>query len=51
MKFNDSAPMPIIAIDFDDTINVLGSHTYPECGEVGIGLQHTNLGKIQTFKS
>ena len=34
MKFNDSAPMPIIAIDFDDTINVLGSHTYPECGEV-----------------
>lgn len=34
MKFNDKAPMPIIAIDFDDTINVMGSHTYPECGEV-----------------
>lgn len=34
MKFNDKAPMPIIAIDFDDTINIMGSHTYPECGEV-----------------
>lgn len=34
MKFNDSAPMPIIAIDFDDTINVLGGDTYPQCGEV-----------------
>lgn len=34
MKFNDKAEMPIIAIDFDDTINVLGSKTYPKCGEV-----------------
>lgn len=34
MKFKDSAPMPIIAIDFDDTINVNGSDTYPVCGEV-----------------
>ena len=34
MKFNDKAPMPIIAIDFDDTINVLGCNKYPECGEV-----------------
>lgn len=34
MKFNDKAKMPIIAIDFDDTINVLGGKTYPECGEV-----------------
>ena len=32
MKFNDSAPMPIIAIDFDDTININGSNTYPQCG-------------------
>lgn len=34
MKFNDKAPMPIIAIDFDDTINIGGSDTYPVCGEV-----------------
>ena len=33
-KFNDDAPRPIIAIDFDDTINIMGNHTYPECGEV-----------------
>lgn len=33
MKFNDKAPMPIIAIDFDDTINVMGSSKYPQCGE------------------
>lgn len=34
MKFNDKAPMPIIAIDFDDTINIQGSNTYPKCGTV-----------------
>lgn len=33
-KFRDSAPMPIIAIDFDDTINIGGSNTYPECGKI-----------------
>lgn len=32
-KFKDNAPMPIIAIDFDDTINVNGGDTYPICGE------------------
>jgi hydroxymethylpyrimidine pyrophosphatase-like HAD family hydrolase len=26
--------MPIIAIDFDDTININGAHKYPVCGEV-----------------
>lgn len=34
MKFNDKAEMPIIAIDFDDTINIQGNNTYPQCGEV-----------------
>lgn len=34
MKYNDKAEMPIIAIDFDDTINIQGSNTYPQCGEV-----------------
>ncbi len=34
MRFKDSAELPIIAIDFDDTINVNGSDTYPECGTV-----------------
>lgn len=34
MKFNDKAELPIIAIDFDDTINVQGSKTYPQCGTV-----------------
>ena len=33
-KYNDKAPMPIIAIDFDDTININGSETYPVCGNV-----------------
>ena len=33
MKFNDSATMPIIAIDFDDTINIQGVDTYPICGK------------------
>ena len=33
-KFHDSAPMPIIAIDFDDTINIGGADTYPKCGKV-----------------
>lgn len=33
-KFNDSATMPIIAIDFDDTININGAHKYPICGDV-----------------
>jgi hypothetical protein len=32
-KFNDSAVMPIIAIDFDDTINIGGADTYPICGK------------------
>lgn len=34
MRFKDSAELPIIAIDFDDTINVNGSDTYPTCGTV-----------------
>jgi hypothetical protein len=34
LKFNDSATMPIIAIDFDDTININGAHKYPVCGDV-----------------
>ena len=34
MKFNDSAIMPIIAIDFDDTLNINGAHKYPICGSV-----------------
>ena len=33
-KFHDSAPMPIIAVDFDDTININGADTYPVCGDV-----------------
>lgn len=33
MTFRDSAEMPIIAIDFDDTINMNGGDTYPICGE------------------
>ena len=33
MIFRDSAPMPIIAIDFDGTINCNGEDTYPICGE------------------
>lgn len=33
MRFNDSAEMPIIAIDFDDTINIQGADTYPICGK------------------
>ena len=33
MIFLDSAPMPIIAIDFDGTINCNGENTYPICGE------------------
>lgn len=32
MKYSDSAPMPIIAIDFDDTINIGGE--YPKCGRI-----------------
>lgn len=32
--FKDSAPLPIIAIDFDGTINVNGEDTYPVCGEL-----------------
>lgn len=33
-RFVDSAEAPIIAIDFDGTINVGGEGKYPECGEV-----------------
>lgn len=33
-KFQDSAIAPIIAWDFDDTININGGHKYPECGEI-----------------
>lgn len=33
-KYVDNAVAPIIAFDFDDTINVNGSDKYPECGEV-----------------
>lgn len=34
IKYKDSAPMPIIAVDFDDTININGSSSYPTCGKV-----------------
>lgn len=34
MKFTDSAEMPIIAIDFDGTINIGGESNYPMCGRV-----------------
>ena len=33
-KFIDNAVAPIIAFDFDDTINVNGRDKYPLCGEV-----------------
>jgi hypothetical protein len=33
-RFRDSAVAPIIAWDFDGTINICGENTYPECGEV-----------------
>lgn len=33
-KFIDSAVAPIIAIDFDGTININGEDKYPTCGEV-----------------
>lgn len=33
-KYVDSAQYPIIAFDFDDTININGGSKYPECGEV-----------------
>ena len=33
MKFTDNAPMPIIAFDFDGTINVDGEGIFPECGK------------------
>lgn len=33
-RFTDSAKMPIIAIDFDGTININGEKKYPECGDV-----------------
>lgn len=33
-KYVDSAVAPIIAFDFDDTINVNGGNKFPECGEV-----------------
>ena len=32
MKLTDKAEFPIIAIDFDDTINMAGTRSYPECG-------------------
>ena len=32
--YKDSAVAPIIAFDFDDTININGGDKYPECGEV-----------------
>ena len=31
-KFNDKAPMPIIAIDFDDTISI--GDDYPNCSVI-----------------
>lgn len=34
MNFVDSASNPIIAIDFDDTININGQCKYPQCGDV-----------------
>lgn len=33
-KYYDNASAPIIAFDFDGTINVNGEKSYPECGEV-----------------
>lgn len=33
-KYVDSAVAPIIAFDFDDTININGGDRFPECGEV-----------------
>lgn len=33
-RFHDSAQFPIIAVDFDDTININGADTYPICGNV-----------------
>ena len=33
-KFIDNSVAPIIAFDFDDTINVNGRDKYPECGKV-----------------
>lgn len=33
-RFHDSAQFPIIAVDFDDTININGADTYPVCGDV-----------------
>ena len=33
-KFIDNAEMPIIAFDFDDTINIEGTGIYPDCGKV-----------------
>lgn len=35
-SYKDNAIYPIIAIDFDDTINVDGSDTYPRCGRCRI---------------
>ena len=33
-NYVDSAKYPIIAFDFDDTININGADKFPECGEV-----------------
>lgn len=32
--YTDSAIAPIIAFDFDGTVNINGESTYPQCGEV-----------------
>ena len=34
LKFRDSAEAPIIAWDFDGTININGEHIFPECGVI-----------------
>lgn len=36
MRFIDNSVAPIIAIDFDGTINVGGEDTYPKCGKLRI---------------
>ena len=33
-KYIDNSLAPIIAFDFDDTINIKGGSIFPECGEV-----------------
>lgn len=34
MRYKDSAEAPIIAFDFDGTVNINGEDCYPKCGEL-----------------